>query len=111
MTARYDLCYQAKIGDVLRTLPRAKFTFRDFADNITHIVEARETLYTIAATYYTKVLIRPTMWYWVIADFQPIPIIDATRILTPGSELIIPSVDTVMNRILSADRTAEFETW
>lgn len=111
MTARYDLCFQAKIDEVLRTLPRSKYTYRDLEDNIVHVVKATETLFTIAATYYTKVLKRPTMWYWVIADFQPTPIIDATIILEPGSRLIIPSVNTILNRILSADREAEFETW
>ena len=108
MTARYDLCFQAKIDEVLRTLPRSKYTYRDLEDNIVHVVKATETLFTIAAIYYTKVLKRPTMWYWVIADFQPTPIIDATIILEPGSRLVIPSVNTILNRILSADREAEF---
>lgn len=108
---RYDQCYQAQIDGVFRTLPRSKYTYRNFSDNIKHTVLEKETLFTIAGKYYKGTLPRPTMWYWVIADFQPTPIIDVTRVLTPGMEIIVPSPNTVLNKVLSASRFPEFETW
>lgn len=111
MTQRYELCYQAQIGDTLRTLPRAKYGYRDFTDNQTYVVSERESLFTIASRFYRGKLKRPSMWYWVIADFQPTPIIDVTRTIEAGTKLIIPSVNTILNQIMSANRIPEFETW
>jgi nucleoid-associated protein YgaU len=79
------------------------YRFRDLADNRRHLVKQGDTLHALASQFFAK-LPRPAGLWWVIADFQPEPIHDPTRKLTPGRVLVIPSLRTVQEEILSERR-------
>ena len=83
---------------------RERYLHRVLPDNIEHRVTEGDTLQSIAATYYAAIGRPPTfsaaeLW-WVIADFQPDPILDPTIVLEPGRIVVVPSVRTVLEEIL-----------
>ena len=85
---------------------REPFRFRELPDN--RIVKAKEgdTLFTLAARNFAGIA-RPAGLWWVIADFQPQPIVDPTVRLRPGALVVIPSVRTVQEQIFSEERRRE----
>ena len=64
-------------------------------------VTAGDTLQNIAARVFAG-LPNAAMLWWVIADFQPEPIIDPTVELTEGDWLVIPSKGDVQNWIMAS---------
>ena len=72
--------------------------YRDDSDTTTHLIKRGETLQSLAAHYYRGFEEPATLW-WVIADFQPTPILDPTRRLEPGTLLQIPSAALVSELI------------
>ncbi len=82
---------------------REPFRFQAFQDNRTHKVTAGDTLFTLAGRFF-KGLVRPAGFWWVIADFQPAPIFDPTEPLEVGRDLLISSVQVVLDVILSTER-------
>jgi hypothetical protein len=90
----------------LRLTEREPFGYRPLADNRTHLIAESESLWTLAARYFAP-FERPAGLWWVIADFQPDPILDPTRRLPVGGTLIIPSVRTVQELIFSDARRYE----
>lgn len=82
---------------------RVPFRFQARVDNIVHHVTQHDTLYTIAGRYY-QTLQRPAGYWWAIADFQPNPIRDPTIQLVPSSVVIVPSLRTLVEDILSVKR-------
>jgi hypothetical protein len=89
--------------DLIHLTDRIPFRFVNITDNIYHTVIEHDTLYHLAAKYF-KGIDRPAGLWWVIADFQLQPIHDPTIKLLPGSSLIIPSLRTVQEKILSVKR-------
>jgi hypothetical protein len=82
------------------------YWYRPLADNLVHVVQEGDDLCTVAGRYYgAAVLGGETLW-WVVAQFQPEPILDPTLALVPGSTLIVPSVRTVLEDVLSETRRA-----
>ncbi len=83
---------------------RIPFRYIDLADNIPFEVREGDTLHRIASKVYSSLgelpLVSAANLWWVIADFQPIPIQDPTILLVPGQQLILPSARTVQERIL-----------
>jgi hypothetical protein len=82
---------------------REPYRFRPLPDTRLHTVTEGETLYTIAGRYFRP---RPRacgLW-WIIADFQPDPILDPTLALEPGRRLFIPSLRVVEEEILGPRR-------
>lgn len=82
---------------------RVFFRYRALDDNRVHQVKSGDTLWRLAGRFFHPQP-RPAGLWWVIADFQPIPIHDPTLLLVEGSLLVIPSLRTVMTRILSESR-------
>lgn len=85
---------------------RLPFVYRELADNRRHVVVEGETWWTLAGRYYAAMPYPPELW-WVIADFQPDPVYDPTLALVAGAELIVPSLRTVQELILSDARRDE----
>jgi hypothetical protein len=85
---------------------REPYLYRDLSDNRYHIVRQGDTWFTIAARAFAG-LPRGCGFWWAIADFQPQPIVDPTVQPDPGSVVVIPSITTLTNRILSEDRRKE----
>ena len=84
---------------------RVPYTFQNFSDNRQYVATANDSLFTIAARFFQG-FARPAGLWWVIADFQPDPILDPTLLLDPGRVLIIPSIRTVQEEIFSERRRA-----
>jgi hypothetical protein len=85
---------------------REPYRFRALPDNRQHVVKEGETLFSLAGRYFAP-LPRPAGLWWVIADFQPQPTHDPTLALTAGGILVVPSVRTVTEEILSEKRRQE----
>lgn len=85
---------------------RKPYGYQAFADNTLHVVQGGDTLYGIAGQQFRPLPRAAGLW-WVIADFQPNPIHDPTIKLVEGSVLVLPSVRTVLEEILSETRRTE----
>lgn len=73
-------------------------------DDIIHPVSAGETLETVAWLYYDGLVtdFAANMLYWVIGDYQDDPVVDPFAILSPGSELRLPSRAVVASQVVGA---------
>jgi hypothetical protein len=83
--------------------PRPRFTYRDLPDNQRHIVKGAERLWHLSQIYWPE-LPKNGTYYWIIADFQPEPILDAFKDLVMGSVIIVPSLRTVEGMIFNSAR-------
>jgi len=85
--------------------PRTPFRYEARADNRTHVVQSGDTLWNLAARYFQPLGGLPirsaAMLYWIIQDYQPVPIHDPTIRLQEGTTLVIPSVAFVIDRVFT----------
>jgi hypothetical protein len=102
----YTLGIKEDGSDALELTDREPFPYRDLSDNRQHVVQKGETLFTLAGAYFRPMERAAGLW-WVIADFQPDPIIDPTIELTPGAVLYIPSLRVVEELIFDDARRDE----
>lgn len=79
------------------------FVFRELADTRSHTVEDGDSLFNLAGRYFAS-FDRPTGLWWIIADFQPEPIIDPTRKLAIGRTLFVPSERVVSEDVFNESR-------
>jgi hypothetical protein len=82
---------------------REPYRFRQIQDTIKHIVKQGDTLFHLAARYYRSYK-RPAGLWWVIADFQPTPIVDPTLELQVGSTVFVPSIRTITEDVFDEAR-------
>lgn len=82
---------------------RIVFRYRVLTDNRIHQVKSGESLWRLAGRYFHPQPRAAGLW-WVIADFQPVPIHDPTIQLVEGSLLVIPSLQTVLTQVLNEKR-------
>lgn len=82
---------------------RQPFRFVNLSDNRQHFVVQGDTLFNLAARYFQG-LARPAGFWWVIADFQPQPILDPTLRLLEGSTIVVPSLKTLTTRVFNSKR-------
>lgn len=83
---------------------RVPYRYRELPDNRFHVVAEGDSVFTLAGVYFEGIP-RAAGLFWVIADFQPVPIHDPTLQLTIGRTMIIPSVRVVIEEILNPMRT------
>ncbi len=102
--SRFTFCTALKDvdGTLFLTDPEP-FGYQPFTDNRLHVVKEGESLFTLAGRYFAP-LPRPAGLWWVLADFQPEPILDPTLALTPGTTLVVPSLRTVQEEIFNERR-------
>lgn len=79
------------------------YGFRELADTRIHKVTQGDTWWSLAALYFPE-FDRPEALWWIIADFQPDPVVDPTIALQPAATIYIPSVRVVDSEILSEAR-------
>jgi len=82
------------------------YRFRALSDNVVHVVEEGETIWSVAGWHFRPHPRAAGLW-WAIADFQPNPIHDPTIALVAGSALILPSLRTVLTDVLGEQRRGE----
>lgn len=85
---------------------REPYRFREHADTRVHVVAQGDTLFGLAGRYFAP-LPRACGFWWVIADFQPDPIIDPTLELAMGRRLFVPSLRVLTDVILAEARRRE----
>jgi len=90
-------------GGRLFLTEREPYAYVDQSDNRIHVVAQGDTLFHLAGRYFAP-LPRACGYWWVIADFQPDPIIDPTLELDLGRQLFVPSVRTLTDVILGEAR-------
>ena len=93
----------SKVSELLVLTERKPFRFKEYPDNIAHLVTAGDSLFSLADRYFSP-LPDAALKYWAIADFQPEPIHDPTIALDPGSTIIIPPLRVVMTELFAEDR-------
>jgi len=103
--SRYQFCvgYIDPTSGLLTLTDRDPFRFAPFPDNIQHAVRNGDSLFSLAQRYYATMSQAAQLW-WVIADFQPDPILDPTIQLEIGRILQIPSLKTVQTEIFDSHR-------
>jgi len=99
---RYCVAYKGD-DDILYLDEREPFPYRNEPDNSYHTVRDGDTLWGLAHLYF-KGMRRPAGLWWVIAEFQPTPIIDPTIRLQAGETIIIPSQRLVKTEVFNEDR-------
>lgn len=79
----------------------------DLRGTIRHVVSVGDSLQSIAFRYWSTLQLddRETPWgpehlWWILAEFQPDPILDPTIDLAPGKTILVPSVRVVQERVL-----------
>jgi hypothetical protein len=76
-------------------------------DNRVHVVQGGERLQDIAHKYFAEfgddTFPAAALWY-IVAQFQPTPIVDPTLRLQPGARLYIPSKQYVAQRVFDKAR-------
>jgi hypothetical protein len=87
---------------------RTPFRYRPLLDTFQHVASDGDTLWALAAQHYAG-LPRPAGLWWVIADFQPQPILDPTIQLRAGDVLYIPSLRVVQEQLFSEARRGEVD--
>lgn len=81
---------------------RAPVRYRVEADNRVHTVRDGDTWWGLAHRYFYGVTVRPANLWWILAEFQPAPVIDPTLALTPGATIVIPSARFVRTVVFGA---------
>src|SRR4030042_4143418 len=94
---RYDLSMY-RFSDVLQDADGNAYledaepvAYEDRLDNIPHVVQEGDTLDTLAQYYYWNLDVDASQLWWVIAGYQPVPIINPFVPLRPGKLIILPS--------------------
>lgn len=82
------------------------FEYVEREDNRHHEVREGDNLQSLAGSYFPS-FERPDGLWWVIADFQPDPIIDPTVKLSVGSIVVIPSERFVLEEVFDEARRRE----
>lgn len=88
---------------ILVLTEREPYRFREHADTREHLVVQGDTLFDLAGRYFAP-LPRACGFWWVLADFQPDPIVDPTLELVVGRRIFVPSVRVLTDVILSEQR-------
>ena len=102
--SRYTFCRGVRdaAGRLFLT-EREPYRYHPHADNRAHLVVEGDTLFNLAGRYFAP-LPRACGFWWVIADFQPQPILDPTAGLAPGQHVVIPSLRVLTDVILAEPR-------
>ena len=102
--SRYSFCLALTGADGRMLLTeRTPYGYVNLPDTRTHSVVSSDTLFSLAAKYFAP-LPRACGFFWVIADFQPDPILDPTLALDIGQLIYIPSTRVLTDVILGESR-------
>lgn len=83
---------------------RTPYVYRDSQMNINHTAKSGDTWWSIAARYYYAISDRPAGLWWIIKDYQPVPVVDGTVSIQPGTLVIVPHPSDVITDVIGAER-------
>lgn len=102
--SRYERCRGVRdAAGALVLTERVPYRFRPLPDTRVHVVQAGDNLFSLAGRYF-RPRSRACGFWWVIAEFQPDPILDPTLELALGRQLFIPSLRVLDEEILNPHR-------
>jgi hypothetical protein len=102
--SRHSFCLGVRDEDErLFLTEREPYRYREHPDTRIHVVAQGDTLFELAGRYFAPVPRACGLW-WVIADFQPDPVLDPTLELAVGRRLYVPSLRMVTDVIFSEQR-------
>lgn len=107
--SRYYFCegvddFQSPVNFYLTE--REPYRFRVLTDTEAYVVREGDTLQFLAHRSYQGFR-RPAGLWWIIGDFQPIPVIDPTIKLQAGRTVYIPSPRVLREEIFNEARRSE----
>lgn len=83
---------------------REPYHFRNRDDNLIHTAAQGDTWDSLAEVYYSAISDRPCGLWWIIAEYQPTPVVDPTVPISPGRKVVIPAPIVVVVEVLRGDR-------
>lgn len=89
-------------------LDREPFRFVNREDNKRVTVRGGDTWQSLAVEHMGSIERAEELW-WVLADFQPDPIVDPTEALEAGKIIFVPSEDFVLSTVFADVRRDEVE--
>lgn len=104
--SRYRLAFTVRdeVQNLTYTLIRSRRVFFDpSAENRIYKAQIGENIFSVAARHF-RGYARPAALYWLLADYQPVPILDPTKDLD-GMDIYIPPAEKVA-AILKLDETS-----
>lgn len=102
--SRYFISLGVSDGNGRRLLTEPEpYRFTAHPDTRLHVVTQGDTLFTLAGQYFAP-LPQACGYWWVLADFQPDPIVDPTLALDVGRRLFVPSLRVLTDVILGEAR-------
>lgn len=102
--SRYRYCDEVRDEqDRNYLLEREPFRYMDEPDNIYHTAQDGDTWWGLAHVYFQGIPRACGLW-WVIADFQPTPVLDPTLCLKAGTTIIVPSMRTLRMQVFDNQR-------
>ena len=105
--SRFTFCLGLRDGrGRLYLSEREPYRFFPHPDNREHVVAAGDTLFAIAGSAFAP-LPRACGFWWVLADYQPDPILDPTLELELGRSIVVPSLRVLTDVILGEARRRE----
>lgn len=98
--SRYEKCFGIEDEDGnLYLTERDPFLYdKDLPGTKKHTVVKGDTLNNLAYEYFKPIPNAEHLW-WIIAEFQPTPILDPTIDLVDGTILYIPSPSVVRRKV------------
>jgi len=111
LNSRYERAYGVEDDDgVLYLTEREPFRYdKGLPGTRRHVVALGDSLQVLAFRYFQGFRLPgglgPEHLWWVIADFQPNPILDPTIDLEVGRVLYIPSLQVIKRRVFGGVRS------
>jgi len=104
--SRYRYCTVLDLGDENNTKyldEREPFRFKDERDNRIHVAVEGDTWWTLAWKYF-RFARMPSLLWWLLCEFQPVPVIDPTIKIAKGTQIFIPSERLVRTQVFNRER-------
>lgn len=107
LNSRYEHCVLSMDNRGFLSIDeRVPFRYFPYHDNRTYISILGDTWWGIAHLAFQGT-VRPCGLYWLLCEFQPIPVLDPTLVIKQGTVIIIPSL-RVLNLEVFSEKLRDF---
>jgi nucleoid-associated protein YgaU len=102
--SRYRYCTAFRDSGAQLVLDeREPFRFADATDNRWHTAVDGDTWWSLAHRYFAGFPRACGLW-WLLCEYQPVPVVDPTLRVQPGATIAIPSERLLRLYVFSADQ-------